>query len=156
MSSMTGYDVKGYGDMIADRLRMEPYVRALRQVVRPGCVVLDIGSGTGIFSLLACQAGAAHVHAVEPDDAIHVARATAAANGYGDRITFHQGLSSTISLPAPADVVISDLRGVLPLLQGHLPTIIDARKRHLGPGGVLIPGRDSLWAGVVEAPGGLL
>lgn len=121
MSRSTGYSVANYGDMIIDHARMEPYARALRQSIRPGCVVLDIGAGTGIFSLLACQLGAGHVHAVEPDDAIQVAWATAAANGYGERITFRKALSTTVTLPEPANVVISDLRGVLPLFQQHIP-----------------------------------
>jgi hypothetical protein len=61
------------------------------------------------------------------------------ANGYADRITFHQTLSSAITLPQPADVIVSDLRGVLPLMQHHIPAIVDARQRLLAPGGVLIP-----------------
>jgi len=150
MANTTGYSLAGYGDMISGRPRMEPYVQALRQAIRPGCVVLDIGAGTGIFSLLACQLGAGHVHAVEPDNAIQVARDMAAANGYAERITFHQALSTAVTLPAPADVIISDLRGVLPLLQGHIPAIADARHRLLAPGGVLIPRRDTLWAALVE------
>jgi protein arginine N-methyltransferase 1 len=50
------------------------------------------------------------------------------------------------------DVVISDLRGALPLFQRHLPSIVDARERFLAPGGVLIPQRDVLWTTAVEAP----
>lgn len=152
MGNPTGYRLASYGDMIADRPRMEPYARALHQAVRPDCTVLDIGAGTGIFSLLACQFGAGHVHAVEPDDAIQVAQQIAAANGFSDRITFHQALSTEVRLPAPADVIISDLRGVLPLFQHHIPSIADARQRLLAPGGVLIPCRDTLWAALVEDP----
>mgnify|MGYP001184895145 CR=1 FL=1 len=72
--------------MIADRVRMDAYVRALRQAVVPGSVVIDIGTGTGIFAMLACQFGARRVYAIEPDDAIQVAREIAAANGFADRI----------------------------------------------------------------------
>jgi protein arginine N-methyltransferase 1 len=42
------------------------------------------------------------------------------------------------------------LRGVLPLFQYHLPSIADARRRFLAPGGRLIPQRDVLKASVVE------
>lgn len=136
--------------MITDRARMDAYFQALQQVVRPGCVVLDIGAGTGIFSLLACQFGAGHVHAVEPNDAIQVARESAAANGFGDRITFHQTISTAITLPQRADVIISDLRGVLPLLQHHIASVADARQRLLKPDGALIPQRDTLWAALIE------
>lgn len=152
MNKPTTYSLVGYGEMINDRPRMQAYVQALRQAVRPGCVVLDIGAGTGIFSLLACQFGAGHVHAVEPDDAIQVAMTMARANGYADRITYHQTLSTAITLPQPADVVISDLRGVLPLFQHHIPAIIDARQRLLASGGVLIPRCDRLWVALVEDP----
>jgi protein arginine N-methyltransferase 1 len=49
-------------------------------------------------------------------------------------------------------VLVSDLRGVLPLFQHHLPSIVDARQRLLTPGGVLIPGRDALRVAVACAP----
>jgi protein arginine N-methyltransferase 1 len=41
---------------------------------------------------------------------------------------------------------------VLPLFQTHLPSIADARRRFLAPGGTLIPKRDAIWVAVVEAP----
>ncbi len=146
------YSISAYGRMILDHLRMDAYVRALRQAVKPGSVVLDIGTGTGIFALLACQLGASRVYAIEPDDAIEVARETAAANGYAERIEFIQKRSTEVTLPERADVIVSDLRGVLPLFASHIPSVIDARKRFLTPGGTLIPRRDTLWVTVVEAP----
>lgn len=146
------YSIAGYGKMIADRGRMDAYGAAMRQVIRSDSVVFDIGCGTGIFSLLACQMGARRVYAVEPDDAIQVAREIAAANGFGERIVFIQDRSDRISLPEQADVIVSDMRGILPLFEHHLPSIIDARERLLAPGGVLIPQRDTLWAAVVQAP----
>jgi protein arginine N-methyltransferase 1 len=146
------YSVSAYGSMISDRVRMDAYVRALRQAVKPDSVVLDIGTGTGIFAMLACQFGARRVYAIEPDDVIELAREAAGANGFSDRIEFIQDLSTRATLPERADVIISDIRGILPLFQHHLPSIIDARKRFLAPGGILIPQRDTLWAAVVEAP----
>ncbi len=146
------YSVFSYGSMIADRARMDAYVQALRQAVQPGSVVLDIGTGTGIFAMLACRFGARRVYAVEPDDAISVAREAAAANGLSERIEFIQDLSTRVTLPEQVNVIVSDLRGVLPIFQHHLPAIIDARKRLLAPDGILIPQRDSLWAAIVQAP----
>ncbi|MGH9802038.1 MAG: hypothetical protein ACRD82_16875, partial [Blastocatellia bacterium] len=46
----------------------------------------------------------------------------------------------------------SDLRGVLPFLDHHFASIADARRRHLAPGGVLIPQQDTMWAAIVSAP----
>src|SRR5258708_948467 len=146
------YSIFAYGSMIGDRVRMDAYLRALRAVVKPDSIVLDIGTGTGIFAMLACQLGARKVYAIEPNDAIQIAREIARANGYAERIEFFQNLSTEVTLPERADVIISDLGGVLPCLQQHLPSIADARERFLASGGTLIPQRTTLWTAVVEAP----
>ena len=152
MAKPTGYRIVSYGDMIADCPRMDAYARALGKAVHPGTMVLDIGAGTGIFSLLGCRYGATEVHAVEPDAAIELARLTAQANGYAERIRFHQTLSTALTLPRPADVIVSDLRGVLPLFQYHISSVFDARQRLFAPGGTLIPARDQIWAALIEDP----
>src|SRR5229473_1512043 len=146
------YNLGGYGSMIADRVRVEAYAAALRKSVREGSVVLEIGTGPGIFAVLACQFGAGRVYAIEPGEIIQVAREVAAANGCADKIEFLEELSNRVILPVRADVILSDLRGVLPLFQRHVPAIVDARRRFLAPGGTLIPRKDTLWAAIVEAP----
>jgi SAM-dependent methyltransferase len=146
------YSVHDYGTMIADRVRMEAYSEALRQAIRPDAAVLDLGTGAGIFALLACRFGARHVYAIEPSNIIEVGREIAAANDCGDRITFVQQRSERVRLPERVDVIVSDLRGVLPCLAGNLRTFVDARERFLNPGGTVIARRDTLWAAVVEAP----
>jgi protein arginine N-methyltransferase 1 len=102
--------------------------------------------------LLACRFGARRVYAIEPSDAIALARDIARANGYADRIEFIQGLSERTSLPEPVDVIVSDIRGVLPLHRNSVTAIVDARQRLLAPGGQLIPGKDRLMAAPVDAP----
>lgn len=146
------YSVSAYGKMIADGPRINAYVAALRQAIRPGSVVIDLGSGPGFFALIACQLGARRVFAIEPDDIIQVGRDAARDHGVADRIEFIQRLSTKVTLPEQADVIVSDLRGMLPWFQQHIPSIVDARSRFLAPGGILIPGLDRLWAAVVEAP----
>ncbi len=146
------YDVQTHAQMISDSVRMAGYARALRQAVQPGSVVVDLGTGTGVFSLLACRYGARQVYAIEQDDVIQLARQLAAANECLERIQFIQERSARVSLPEPADVMVSDLRDILPWFGRHIPVIADARRRFLKPGGVLIPQRDSVWAAPVEAP----
>ena len=138
--------------MIGDRVRMDPYVRAMKASVREGSIVIDLGTGIGFFAVLACKLGATRVYAIEPDDSIEVARRVAEANGCADRIEFIQDVSTAVDLPRKADVLISDLRGVLPLFGGHIPSVIDARQRLVAPGGILIPLKDELWGTVVESP----
>jgi len=145
------YSIPDYGRMIQDRVRVENYARALREKINPDSVVLDIGAGPGIFSMLACQYGARRVYAVEPDDSIQLARRIASDNGFSNRIEFIQDFSTRITLPEQVDVIVSDISGVLPFFQKHIPSIVDARTRFLRPGGVLIPAAVTLWAAVVTA-----
>jgi type I protein arginine methyltransferase len=145
------YSLGGYGSMLADRVRVDAYAQALRKTVRVGSVVVEIGTGPGIFAALACQVGASRVYAIEPFEIIQVAREVAAANGCADKIEFFEELSNHVTLPTRADVIVSDLRGVLPLLKRHIPAIVDARHRFLSPGGALIPRKDTLWAAIAEA-----
>ena len=107
------YTVADYGAMIADSARIDAFVRALRQVITRDSVVVDIGMGTGILALLACQLGPRRVYAIEPDEAVHVAR-EAAANGYADRMECLQAFSTAVTLPVQADVIVSDVGGVPP------------------------------------------
>ena len=99
------YGLGAYGSMIADRVRVEAYAEALRKSVRKGSVVAEIGTGPGIFAVLACQLGATRVYAIEPSEIIQVAREVAAANGCADKIEFFEELSDRVMLPGRADVI---------------------------------------------------
>jgi len=146
------YTVQGYIQMIEDVERVRAYLAALQRVVTSSTVLVEVGTGIGFFAIAAHKLGARRVIAIEPSDAISVARELARVNDCGGGIEFIQALASEVSLSEPADVVVSDLRGVLPLFEGHIEAIIDARRRLLAPGGLLIPEGDIVWAAVVEAP----
>jgi len=146
------YSLHFYGQMLADAARMDAYAAALRRAVGRDSVVMDLGCGPGVFALLACKLGARRVYAVEPNNVVGLAREAAGANRFADLVEFFEQLSTEITLPEPATIIVSDLRGVLPFFQQHIPSIIDAHKRLLAQGGTLIPRCDTLWAAVVEAP----
>ena len=145
------YSLADYGAMIADGGRFVAYAKAIAAAVRPGDTVAEIGCGPGVFSLLACRAGARRVFAIESDDSIQLARQLAATNGFTDRVEFFQSDSRKTELPERVDVIVSDIRGALPFRGFAIPSIEDARRRFLAPGGLLIPQRDTLKAAVIEA-----
>lgn len=136
--------------MISDPGRFGAYAEAIAAAVRPGDVVAEIGAGTGVFSLLACKAGARRVFAIESESTIQFARELAAANGFSDRFEFFECNSQVAGLPERANVIISDIRGALPLFEHAIPALEDARKRMLAPGGTMIPERDILKAALME------
>jgi protein arginine N-methyltransferase 1 len=137
---------------LADRPRIEAFRRAIRQVVFPGAVVADVGSGSGILGLLACEAGAARVYAIEAGGMIELARAVAARNGFADRLRFIQGESREIELPEPVDVLVCDQIGHFGFEAGLFDFVADARRRFLKPGGAMIPARVNLHIAPVADP----
>ena len=54
-------------DMLNDLVRIEQYTKAINETCKDK-VVLDIGCGTGVLSVLAIKAGAAKVYAVDNAD----------------------------------------------------------------------------------------
>ena len=64
----------------------------------PGAVVVDLGSGTGVLGLMACQAGAKRVYSIEESSLIELARDICQANGFADRVRFIKGLSTRVDL----------------------------------------------------------
>ena len=138
--------------MMGDRARMDAYVGALERVVKPGSVVVDVGAGTGIFSLHACRLGAGRVYAIDPNPAISLLPELARRNGFGDRVQVFAKPSGEVELPERADVIVSDLRGSSPLFAQHLSVLHDARLRFLREGGVMLPAQDTMMMCLISAP----
>src|SRR5262249_22843302 len=100
----------------------------------------------------ACTAGACCVYAIDTNEVVEFGRHLAVVNGFGDRIHFLRGDTRQICLPERADVIISDIRGALPLFSHAVSTLQDARSRFLAEQGRLIPASDTLFCAVVEVP----
>jgi len=125
--------------MLHDTRRTGDYLAAIAKAVRPGDVVLDIGTGSGVLAVAAARAGARRVFAVEASDITEVAERVLTTNDVQDRVTLVPGWSRTIELPEPADVLVSEIIGNEPFEEEILESTLDARRRLLKPGARLIP-----------------
>lgn len=136
--------------MLRDRVRTEAFRDALEAAVRPGDVVLDVGSGSGILSLFAARAGAARVYAVEQTSIAELARELIASNGLSEVVEVIQGDIGEIDLPEKVDVLVSEWLGGFGIDEGMLVPVVTARDRWLKPDGLMIPAGVDAWTALVE------
>ena len=149
----TGWaDPVEHARMLHDERRTGDYLRALAAAVRPGDVVLDIGTGSGVLAVAAARAGARRVYAVEASDIAEVAERVFARNGVQDRVTLLPGWSRQIDIPEPADLLVAEVIGNEPFEEEILETTLDARRRLLAPDARLVPHALSLFARAVLLP----
>jgi precorrin-6B methylase 2 len=127
--------------MLRDDVRNAAYREALRRSVKPGDRVLDMGAGTGFLSVIAAQAGASKVYAVERTAIAKMAERLIERNGVADRVEIiHRDLEDA-DLPEKVDVLVSEWMGGIGVDENMLAPLVMARDRWLKPGGIIIPGR---------------
>ncbi len=134
-----------YYNMMSDRVRFDAYARAIATLVKPGDIVIDLGSGPGLLSLLAAQAGAEKVYAIEKTNAAKLAVEIAKANDFQDRIEVVAENSKNFEIPVRADVLVSETLGSFAVDENTLDFTLDARERLLKPDAILIPRRLAMW-----------
>jgi protein arginine N-methyltransferase 1 len=116
---------------------------AIRRTVRPGDVVVDAGTGSGILALFAAEAGAARVYAVDVDpESLSLARRSVAASRFADRIELVEADAREFATPAPADVVVAEMLDTGLIAERQAP-VLNALRRHrvIGPHTRVVPER---------------
>jgi protein arginine N-methyltransferase 1 len=137
--------------MLVDSARTDAFLGALMQTIKPGDIVLDIGTGTGVLACFACLAGAKHVYAIEQSPVIGLAREICARNGLQDRVTFINEWSLGCELPQLADVLVTETIGNSGFEEGILRWVQDARARLLKKNARLVPRKLEMFAVPVES-----
>ena len=128
--------------MLGDVSRLRAYDAAIARAVRPGDVVVNVGAGTLILSLMALRHGARHVYALEADpEMAAVARKVAGRNRLGGRLTLVQGDARAVRLPEKADVLVAEMMGNLGPEEEMAEILRDVARANLRPGGQVIPRR---------------
>ncbi|KAG8788297.1 hypothetical protein FRC15_005177 [Serendipita sp. 397] len=125
--------------MLTDRVRTTTYATFIlsNPSLFQGAVVMDVGCGTGILSLLAARAGAKRVIAVEASKIADKAEAIFKGSGYADVITLVRSKVEDLkTLPddiTRVDVIISEWMGYALLYESMLDSVLHARDRFLKP-----------------------
>jgi protein arginine N-methyltransferase 1 len=130
--------------------RMQQYQKAIHATVKPGDVVLDLGCGSGILGLFACQAGAAKVYAVERSEAIVLAKELAKANGFYERIVYLNQDVKDAQISEKVDVIVSELISKGVLGQKMSESVGWCRDNRLKIGGRILPKEVDLFVAPVE------
>lgn len=138
----TNHPALYYESMLADRVRMRRYRRAIAQVLRPGDVVADLGTGLGVLALMAAQAGAARVYAVDNRaPVLDLAARVLAANPGGERVRLVAGDARELQLDEPVDLIVNELIGDFGTDENIWECVAGFARRNLRPGGRILPRR---------------
>ncbi len=143
--------------MLTDEPRLAGYWAGLKATIRPGDVVIDAGSGTGVLATMAALCGAARVYALEQSDFAEAIPAVAAASGVGEKVIVVRGNLASTVLPEKARVLVTETFGAWAFAEDPVPDISRCIDNNLLPDGVVVPGQVRLWAaGMPTAPPALL
>jgi len=151
---LTGNDslMEFHHHLLLDRVRTGSFIEAIVKTVKPGDVVADLGTGTGILAMACRRAGARKVYAVERDPLVRHSYMAACDNGMKDEIVFIAKDSSKVELPEQADVVVSECLGLMGLGGTMIPAVQAFAERWLKPGGRIIPASVGALLVPVESP----
>ncbi|XP_068595159.1 protein arginine N-methyltransferase 7 [Brachionichthys hirsutus] len=153
-----------YADMLHDHDRNEKYCQGIQAAVArvkargEDVIVLDIGTGTGLLSMMAVSAGADVCYAVEvfkpmADAALSIVEK----NGFSDKIKIINKHSTDVTvgpggdMQTKANVLITELFDTELIGEGALPSYEHAHHNLVQEGCEAVPHRATVYAQLVES-----
>jgi protein arginine N-methyltransferase 1 len=101
---------EGIFNCLIDKERTIAFRKAIYKTIKAGDIVVDGGTGSGIFAMFAADAGAKRVYALEWDSRNYtILKETFALNGYKDKIILIKGDARKVELPEKIDVIICEM-----------------------------------------------
>ncbi len=153
---VTGKEVPGWHiPMMNDGPRNQSYLAALKSSVDENTKILEIGTGSGLLAMLACQCGTKQkVITCELEPVIaSTAQKIIERNGFANSIKIIPKISKELTvgedLPEKADLIVSEIISNEFLGEGVLSTIEDAKNRLLAPNGIIIPEAGSIMINLI-------
>lgn len=122
-----------------DDPRLPFYEKAILNTVKRGDVVADLGTGTGIFALIASKK-AKRVYAIDIDPyLVEYAKSIVQNYGLEDTIIVEHGDALAYDLPEKVDVIICDMLDTALIGELEVPVLNRAVKKNLKEDGKVIP-----------------
>ncbi|XP_004393400.1 PREDICTED: protein arginine N-methyltransferase 7 isoform X2 [Odobenus rosmarus divergens] len=153
-----------YADMLHDKDRNIKYYQGIRAAVSrvkdrgQKALVLDIGTGTGLLSMMAVTAGADFCYAIEvfkpmADAAVKIVEK----NGFTDKIKIINKHSTEVTIgpdgdmPCRANILITELFDTELIGEGALPSYEHAHRHLVQENCEAVPHRATVYAQLVES-----
>ncbi|XP_030060154.1 protein arginine N-methyltransferase 7 isoform X2 [Microcaecilia unicolor] len=153
-----------YADMLHDRDRNEKYYMGIRTAVGrvkargQKAIVLDIGTGTGLLSMMAVNAGADFCYGIEvfkpmADVAVKIVEK----NGFSDKIKIINKHSTEVTvgpdgdIKSRANILVTELFDTELIGEGALPSYEHAHKHLMQEEWEAVPHRATIYAQLVES-----
>ncbi|XP_074142463.1 protein arginine N-methyltransferase 7 isoform X2 [Sminthopsis crassicaudata] len=153
-----------YADMLHDKDRNVKYYQGIRAAVRrvkergQPAIVLDIGTGTGLLSMMAVSAGADFCYAVEvfkpmADAAVKIVEK----NGFSDKIKIINKHSTEVTVGPDGDmqcfanILVTELFDTELIGEGALPSYEHAHKNLVEENCEAVPHKATVYAQLVES-----
>ncbi|GAB0094235.1 Protein arginine N-methyltransferase [Sergentomyia squamirostris] len=152
-----------YGDMLHDTERNQKYYKALKDTIArvhsrgQKANVLDIGTGTGLLSMMAVASGADTVVACEAFKPMaDCAEKIIARNGMSDRIKLIKLRSTEMKIgqemDARANILVTEVFDTELIGEGAIDVFRHAHENLLEAGATVIPHFARIYAQIVESP----
>ncbi|MFQ5637415.1 MAG: 50S ribosomal protein L11 methyltransferase [bacterium] len=130
-------------EMVSDQKRVAPFKQAIEKTCK-NKTVLESGTGSAIFSILAAKAGAKKVYAVEMDsEIVEFAKGNILRNGLKKRIKLIQKDINEVTLgdldDQKVDVVIAENLSTWQITEPQIPIMNHINKHLIKRSGVVIP-----------------
>ncbi|XP_046536876.1 protein arginine N-methyltransferase 7 isoform X2 [Equus quagga] len=153
-----------YADMLHDKDRNMKYYQGIQAAVSrvkdrgQNALVLDIGTGTGLLSMMAVTAGADFCYAIEvfkpmADAAVKIVEK----NGFSDKIKVINKHSTEVTvgpdgdMPCRANILITELFDTELIGEGALPSYEHAHRHLVQENCEAVPHRATIYAQLVES-----
>ncbi|XP_034541631.1 protein arginine N-methyltransferase 7 [Notolabrus celidotus] len=153
-----------FADMLHDHDRNEKYYQGIRAAVArvkargEKVVVLDIGTGTGLLSMMALTAGADFCYAVEVFKPMaEAAQCIVEKNGFSEKVKIINKHSTEVTVGPDGDmrmkanVLITELFDTELIGEGALPSYEHAHQNLVQEGCEAVPHRATVYAQLVES-----